>query len=83
MRRIYWLPLIGGGLLLVRRFGFPKMRTRAGEMCDRMFEGMPESFPPKRLFMNVEAIREQNDRLLELLEADREAKPAEKAEAAV
>lgn len=34
-------------------------------------ESMPEDFPPVVLFNNVTAIRENSDRILELLEKDR------------
>lgn len=75
MKKTVVVMLGAGGLVLglrkAGRLGFPEMHERAGEMCERMIEGMPESFPPKRLFANVEAIREQNERILELLEADR------------
>jgi hypothetical protein len=36
-------------------------------------EAMPEDFPPVVLFNNVTAIRENSDRILELLEEDRNA----------
>ena len=77
MRRIYWLPLIAGGLLVARRFA-PKMEDVNWE---KKFAEMPEDFPPKWMFTNISAIREQNERILELLEADRTSRPAEKAEA--
>ncbi len=46
-----------------RREMFEKMR--AG------MESMPEDFPPVVMFNNVAAIRENTDRILELLETDR------------
>jgi len=46
-----------------RREMFEKMR--AG------MESMPEDFPPLVMFNNVAAIRENTDRILELLEIDR------------
>lgn len=35
-------------------------------------EGMPDSFPPKRMMNELEAIRVQNARIIELLEEDQE-----------
>ena len=77
-RRFQRLLLITGVVLLARRF-HPRLENINWE---RKFAAMPDDFPPKRMFLNISAVREQNERILELLEADREAKPAEKAEAA-
>ncbi len=46
-----------------RRAMFEKMRTG--------MEAMPEDFPPVVMFNNVEATRENSERILELLEKDR------------
>ena len=46
-----------------RRAMFQKMQ--AG------MEAMPEDFPPVTMFKNVEATRENSERILELLEEDR------------
>jgi hypothetical protein len=46
-----------------RRAMFQKMQ--AG------MEAMPEDFPPVTMFRNVEATRENSERILELLEEDR------------
>ena len=43
-------------------------------VCERIFEKMPDDFPPKRMFLNVMAIREQNERIIELLEEQAEAR---------
>ena len=56
-----------GGVLLAKHFG-PKM----GGMCEGMAgmcEQMFETFPPKWMYLNITAIREQNDRIIELLAA--------------
>lgn len=70
MRKLYLLLLIGGGLLLARRLA-PRV-----EHIDwaKKFADMPEDFPPKWMFTNISAIREQNDRILELLAAERGTK---------
>lgn len=63
MRLLCWLPVIAGAAFALRRFG-PEM----GKVCERMFDKMPDDFPPKWMFLNITAIREQNDRIIELLE---------------
>lgn len=55
--------LVGGVVVAIRRFG-PKM----GQACGDWMEQAPDDFPPKRMFSNISAIREQNDRIIELLE---------------
>ncbi len=69
MKVLRWLPVVAGVAFLVRRFG-PEM----GCVCERIFEKMPDDFPPKRMFLNVTAIREQNERIIELLEEQAEAR---------
>ena len=39
---------------------------------ERMIERMPENAPPRWMFTNIRAIRRNTDRILTLLEADRE-----------
>ena len=65
--------LVGLGVL-ARRFG-PKMGNIDWE---KRFEAMPDNAPPKWMFRNISAIRENTDRILELLESDR-ARPAQQA----
>lgn len=45
---------------------------------EERFAAMPDNAPPKWVFRNVTAIRENTDRILELLESDRtgSAQPA-------
>jgi hypothetical protein len=57
-----------------RRFG-PKMGSIDWE---KRFEAMPDNSPPKWMFRNITAIRENTDRILELLESGR-AEPARHA----
>jgi hypothetical protein len=57
---------IGLGVL-ARRFG-PKMQNIDWE---KKFEAMPDNAPPKWMFRNITAIRENTDRILELLEPGR------------
>ncbi len=60
--------------VLARRFG-PKMRDIDWE---KRFEAMPDNAPPKWMFRNITTIRENTDRILELLEPGH-AKPARHA----
>lgn len=62
--KIVRLLLILGGMMLFMRFAGPKI----GEFMDRKFEEAPDDFPPKWMYLNVSAIREQNERILQLLE---------------
>lgn len=58
--------LVGLGVL-ARRFG-PKMPTIDWE---KKLEAMPDNAPPKWMFRNIAAIRENTDRILQLLESGR------------
>ncbi len=76
MKALRWLPVIAGGVLLAKHFG-PKMGgmcERMAGVCARAFENMPDEFPPKWMCLNIAAIREQNDRIIELLEAQAKAR---------
>lgn len=67
MKVLQWLPVIAGAVLAAHHFS-----PKTGCLCERVFQMVPDTFPPKRMFLNVEAIREQNERILELLEAQAE-----------
>jgi hypothetical protein len=56
--------LVFGGVMFVMRLAGPKI----GEFMDRKFEEAPDDFPPRWMYLNINAIREQNDRILQLLE---------------
>jgi hypothetical protein len=51
--------------VLARRFG-PKMSAFDWE---KRLEAMPDNAPPKWMFRNITAIRENTDRILQLLES--------------
>jgi hypothetical protein len=53
--------------VLARRFG-PKMPVIDWE---KRVEAMPDNAPPKWMFRNITAIRENTDRILQLLESGR------------
>ena len=46
----------------------PRLHARLLVACERMFEEMPESFPPKRMLRRIEEISANSERTLELLE---------------
>ncbi len=55
------------GLAVLAKHG-PNMQNMDWE---KRFERMPDNAPPKWIFRNVTAIRENTDRILQLLERDR------------
>ena len=56
-----------GAVFVARRLG----RGCAGFDFEKMIERMPEGSRPKWMFRNVTAIRENTERILELVEAER------------
>ncbi|HYO86365.1 MAG TPA: hypothetical protein VES01_07945 [Dermatophilaceae bacterium] len=58
--------LVGGALIV----GLGLFAKRFGA---RMFENLPDDAPPKWMFRNIAAIRENTDRILEILDQDRRA----------
>ena len=70
MRRIAKaVVLVGGAFLLVRLLvARLKPHERLMVRCERMFEEMPEDFPPKRIMRGVDEIRANTARTRELLE---------------
>ena len=60
---------LGAGVALRTTEAVHKMTARiTREMMANMFERMPDDFPPKRMLRQLEEIREQNSRILQLLE---------------
>jgi hypothetical protein len=75
MKKVLVFAAVLAGLgVLARRFG-PKMGTIDWE---KRLEAMPDNAPPKWMFRNITTIRENTDRILELLEPGR-AEPARQA----
>jgi hypothetical protein len=62
-----------GGAVLAKRYA----RSCGGFDFEKMIERMPDDAPPKWMFRNISAIRENTDRILGLLENERNAAPAE------
>ena len=68
MRRIaIGVALVGAGLLVGRRVA-PSLHHRVMAGCERMFEQMPDDFPPKRMMRSLEEIQANTTRAVELLE---------------
>ena len=70
MRRIARAAAFTGAGVLVARAIVPKLKLHERLMarCERMFQQMPEDFPPKRIMRGVEETRANTGRILELLE---------------
>jgi hypothetical protein len=73
MRRIViGAALAGVGVLTARALG-AKLQERLMARCERMFEQMPDDFPPKRVMRGIEEVRVNTARTLELLEERKQA----------
>jgi hypothetical protein len=70
--------LIVGGAVAGAAFVAKRFATSSGGVdFGRMVERMPEGAPPKWVFSNISAIRENTDRILQRLESeDRSAEGA-------
>ena len=70
MKALHWLPVVVGGVLLAKHFGVKMDCVCEGMtgLCERALDKMPDKFPPKWMYLNITAIREQNDRIIALLE---------------
>jgi len=75
-RRAIGAALTGVGVLVARALA-PKLHARLMAGCERMFEQMPDTFPPKRMMRGIEEIRANSARTLALLEAREQAGEAE------
>jgi hypothetical protein len=86
MKRLVVLGLVAGvvlaGVILAKKSrsseSSQEREARQAEKRRAMFqkmqagmESMPDDFPPVMMFKNVEATRENSERILELLEEDR------------
>ena len=66
-RKYVFAGLTAVGLAALMRRG----AARCGSMdFGKMIERMPDDAPPKWMFLNISAIRDNTDRILELLEAE-------------
>jgi hypothetical protein len=65
--------IVGGAVAGAAFLGFLAKRhalSSGGPDFERWVERMPENAPPKWIFRNVSAIRENTDRILQLLESE-------------
>ena len=63
-------------VLLMRKMvggAAPVMRERCAEACERMLANMPESFPPNRMMADLDELKEQTSRILDILEGQAES----------
>jgi hypothetical protein len=58
---------VTGAVLVAKRLA----SRSSGLDFGRLFERMPENAPPKLMFRNISAIRENTERILQLLESER------------
>ena len=72
MRRILTVGAFAAVGFLVLRTRQPKLHERLMARCGRMFERMPDDFPPKRMMRGIEDTRANTARILELLEGDKD-----------
>jgi hypothetical protein len=86
MKRLVVFGLVGGAVLAAvilakrsqssessqeREARRADQRRAMSQKVQACMEAMPDDFPPVRMFKNVEATRENSERILELLEKDR------------
>jgi hypothetical protein len=69
MRRLL---LVGAGVVGAGVYASRCARGSGGFAFGKLIERMPENAPPKRMFRNISAIRTNTERILELLESERE-----------
>jgi len=63
---LVWAAVVVGLGIAVKRLG-PKMQNVDWE---KKFAAMPDNAPPKWMFRNISAIRDNTDRILQLLERE-------------
>ena len=66
MKKLVVIGAIVAGGVLIARFLAPRLRNV--DFGERI-AAMPDTAPPKWIFVNITAIRENTERILELLEA--------------
>jgi len=64
--------LISGAAITGTALVAKRLASRSSSLdFGRLFERMPENAPPKLMFRNISAIRENTERILQLLESER------------
>jgi hypothetical protein len=77
VKRLAILAVLAAAVILAVRkmvqLDGPTVRARCSEMCDRMLDQMPESFPPNRMMADLDELKEQTARILNVLERQAES----------
>ncbi len=72
MRRLIVFTAAAATAVLVIRLIAPRvaptLQARGSDMCDRMLDRMPDSFPPKRVMTDLQSIKDQTARILDELQ---------------
>ena len=72
MKRLVFAVMLAAAVIVsVRKISpklAPAMRSRCAETCERMLASMPESFPPNRMMADLEALKVQTARIVELVD---------------
>ncbi len=63
--------IVAAVVAAIKRQAATEPRMSMTEKMQRAMEEMPEDFPPKVMFNNIAAARENTDRILQLLETQR------------
>ena len=76
MKRLAIFAVLAAGVMFaIQRMAHlsgPALRARCSDMCDRMLDQMPESFPPNRMMADLETVKEQTARILNMVERQRD-----------
>ena len=75
MKLLIGIAIIAGAVVLAKR----QALSRDGFDIEKFIERMPDNAPPKWAYNNISAIRENTDRILELLENQPKADTGEAA----
>ncbi len=65
--------IVAGGAIAIVGLVAKRWASSGGLDFGQMIERMPDDAPPKWMFRNITAIRENTDRIIELLEKERQA----------
>jgi hypothetical protein len=69
--------IVGGALIGAALLARRRAASRGGFDFEKWVERMPDNAPPKWMFRNISTIRENTDRILELLESERKSDTGE------
>lgn len=73
MRRMAIIGGVVGVVVLVVRSRGAKLHERVMANYEAMFDRMPDTFPPKRMMLGIDEIRDKTDRILALLQTEEKA----------